>query len=243
MRMLEGKLQQMAEKVVSSTLTTQLSTAIEQAAKAVESFTQASLHQLEQGTAQQSERLVAIASQEFRRRLQADMAQADEHLRKQVEVFLTLAQETAQRLEKSAMEVKPALAEAQNFLQETTGEWQDRFSARLRETADRAGAEFDGESSRVAERHLSRLAEKAQAAAGEAATRLEARADGARSQLETAAGTALAEFHVTARSEIEQSISEAKKGVESSLARYVADTRADWESRQKLFQEELARAG
>jgi hypothetical protein len=243
MRLLEGKLQQTAEKLVASTVATHLGTALEQASKAVESFAQASLQQLEQATGQQAEKMVAVAHHEFRRRLQADVAQADEHLRKQVEVFVHLAQETAQRLEKSALEVKPALAEAQGFLQQVTGEWQDRFAARLREIVDRAGAEFDGETTRVGERQLSRLTEKAQTIAGEAVTRLEARADGARSQLENTVGTALAEFHVTARAEIEQSIQEARKGVESSLASVIAETRADWEARQRVCQEELTRFG
>ncbi len=68
--------------------------------------------------------------------------------------------------------------------------------------------------------------------------RLEARAAGARSQLETAAGSALAEFHVMARNEIEQFISETRQSVQSSLASFVDEARADWENRQRASQEE-----
>jgi hypothetical protein len=238
---LEGKLEQAAERAIAGALNSHVNTALDQVAKAVEVFTQASLHQIEEGCAQHTEKVVSAAFQEIRARLQGDIAQADGHLRRQVEVFLGLAQETAQRLEKSAEAVKPLLAEAQDFMSEASNELQQRFGSRLREMADRASGEFESEASRCADRQTARLNEKAQTITGEASTRLEARADGARSQVETAASTALAEFHVTALVEIEQFVSDARKGVESSLASLVNETRTAWEARQRTYQEELTR--
>lgn len=238
---LEGKLEQAAERAIAGALHSHVNTALDQVAKAVEVFTQASLHQIEEGCAQHTEKVVSAAFQEIRARLQGDIAQADGHLRRQVEVFLGLAQETANRLEKSAEAVKPVLAEAQDFMCEASNELQQRFSSRIREMADRAAGEFESEASRCADRQTSRLAEKAQNITAEAGTRLEARSDGARSQVETAASTALAEFHVTVLAEIEEFVTDARKGVESSLAALANETRALWEARQRAYQEELAR--
>ncbi len=235
---LDGKLQPLAEKMVASALTEKLKAALDQAATTVESFTQASLRQIEENCAQTSEKFMAATREEFHGRLQEEIVKADGHLRKQVEVFLALGQETAERLERSALEVKPVLADVQGFMQEAANELRERFSAGLREIADRTGKEFDGETARVTDRQLARLAEKAQGTASEAAMRLEARAAGARSQLETAAGSALAEFHVMARNEIEQFINETRNSVQSSLASFVDEARAAWENRQRASQEE-----
>jgi len=241
MRALEGKLEQAAERAIATALNTQVSTALDQVAKAVEVFTQASLHQIEEGCAQHTEKLVSAAFQEIRARLQGDIAQADGHLRRQVEVFLGLAQETAQRLEKSAEAVKPVLADAQDFMCEASIELQERFSSRLREIADRAAGEFESEASRCADRQAARLTDRVHTVSGEVVARLDARAAGARSQLETAAGAALAEFHVTALGEIERFVSDTRKGVETSLASLASETRAEWEARQRACQEELGR--
>jgi len=234
LRALEGKLQQVAEKAVTSAVT--------KAVQAIVNASQASIHQIEERWVQHREKLVASAREELLGRLQAELAHAGEHLRKQLEVSLAQAQETAQRLEKSATQVQPALAGAQEFLQEVAREQQNQFAARLRETADRAAAEFSDETVRLSDRQLARLGEKAQAATGGATAQLEARASEARSQLETAAGTALAEFHQKVSLEIELAVTEARKSVESSLASFAAEKRADWEARQRAWEDELAGA-
>ena len=59
-------------------------------------------------------------------------------------------------------------AEVQGFMQEAANELRERFSAGLREIADRTGKEFDGETARVTDRQLARLAENAQATSSEA---------------------------------------------------------------------------
>jgi hypothetical protein len=243
MRALEAKIEEAAQKGVASALKAHLGAALDQASKAVGSFTQASLHQIEEQCAQNREQLIAASSQEFRKRLEGDLAQADERLRKQMELFLNEAQETSQRLEKSVVDVRPVLAEAQEFMQEASAELQERFCGRLREIADRAGAEFDADAARFAHQQMGRLTEKAQSVASESATQLEARSAEARSHLETAAGTALAEFHVAAKGDIDQFILEARKSVESSLLALAKETRADWEARLQACRNELERTG
>lgn len=235
-------LEKAAEKAVASAVASHLSTAVKQAVTTIENFSQASVRQVKEHCVQYREKLVTSAREELLGRLQSDLAHVDEHLRKQFEVFLAQAQQTAQRLEDSATQVQPVLAEGQGFLQETARELQNQFSEHLRETADRAAAEFDDETGRVSDRRLARLAEQAQATTDEASTRLDAGAAEARSQLGTAADAALAEFHVMAKSATDLAISEARQRVDSSLASFAAETRADWEARKRACQDELARS-
>jgi len=241
LRALEAKLQQGAEKAVASAVTSHLNTALEQAVKTIENASQASVRQIEERWIQHRERLVTSAREELLGRLEAELAHAGQNLRKQLELSLAQAQDTAQRLEKSVTQIQPVVAEAQGFLQEAARELQSQFSTRLRETADRAAADFGDETVRLSDRQLGRLTEKAQAATGEAATRLEARAAEARSQFESAAGTALAEFRQRAGTEINVVFTEARQSVESSLASFATETRADWEAHQRAWQDNLAR--
>lgn len=189
LRALEGKLQQVVEKAVTSAVT--------KAVQVIENARQASVHQIEERWVQHREKLVASAREELLGQLHAELVRASEQ--------------------------------------------QNQFAARLRETADRAAADFSGETVRLSDRQLARLGERVQAATGRAATQLEARAAEACSQLEAAAGTALAAFHVQASAEIELAVNEARKSVESSLASFVAEKRADWQARQRAWQGELAR--
>jgi hypothetical protein len=241
LRALEAKLQQSADRVVASAVTSHLNTALEQAVKAIENASQASVRQVEERWVQHRERLVTSAREELLGRLEAELVHAGQNLRKQLEVALAQAQATAQRLEKSVTQIQPVLADAQGFLQEAARELQSQFSTRLRETTDRAAADFGDETVRLSDRQLGRLTEKAQAATGEAATRLEARAVEARSQFESAAGAVLTEFRQRAGSEIDLVFTEARRSVESSLASFAAETRTDWESRQRAWQDDLAR--
>ncbi len=241
LRALEGKLQQVAEKAVASAVASHLNPAVNQAVKAIEDAGQAGVRRVEERWVQHREKLLTSAREETLGRLQAELAHAGENLRKQLEVSLAQAQVAVQNLEKRVGQVQPVLAEAQGFLQEAALELQNQFSARLHEAVNRAAADFGDETVRLSDRQLTRLNEKAQAATGEAATRLEARAAEARSQLETATGTALAEFHQRAGVDIDMAFTEARQRVESSLATFAAETRADWEAHQRAWQDELAR--
>ena len=164
-RAFEAKLQQAAEKAVSLALTSQLNAAISQAARTIETLSQAAAHDLQQQCLSYEERLVASA-------------------RGKLEASLSEAQETAQQLEKSSSEVHFILAEALDFLQETARERGVNFSAGLRKIADQAAVEFGHKTARFSERHLAHASEHLQGTAGEAMARLQERAAEARAQLD-----------------------------------------------------------
>ncbi len=242
LRLLDGKLQQAAEKAVSAALSARLTAAVNQAVKAIENFSQASLRQVEVHCSQYRETLVGAAREDLLERMNQDMAQAAESLRAQVAEFSSKTAETAQQLEKSAAQVAPMLAEAQGALQAKAREMQEQFPGQVRETVERAVAEFNDETERLSQRHLARLTEKAHAAGGEAARAIDGRSAEARSQLESAAGAILGEFHERAGIEINLALTESRKNIDASLAVVAAETFAAWDTRQKECKEELARS-
>jgi hypothetical protein len=141
MRLLDGKVRQAAENAVSAALTARLNTAVNQAVKAIENFSQASLRQVEAHCSQYRETLVATAREDLLGRMNADVSEAGEQLRTQVEAFSSRAIETIQQLEKSTAQVQPVVSAAQSSLQTTARELQDQFAAHLRETVDRGRSE------------------------------------------------------------------------------------------------------
>jgi hypothetical protein len=231
LRLIDGKVRQAAEKAVAAALTSRLNTAVNQAVKAIENFSQASLRQVEAHCSQYRETLVATAREDLLERMNADVSEAGEQLRTQVEAFSSKALETVQQLERSAAQVQPVVAAAQNSLHTTAHELHDQFAGHVRETLDRGSTEFNDEAGRISQRQLARLAEKAHAAGGEAARAIDARSTEARSQLESAAGAALGEFHQRAGIEIDLAVDESRKSIESSLATIAAETSAAWEAR------------
>jgi hypothetical protein len=254
LRALEAKLQQFAEKAVATAVASQVNMAVNQAAKAIDNFVQASIRRAEEHCAQYRDKLLASSHEALMARLKTDLAEADTHLRQQLDACVARAQEAAERLERSAAQVQPALVEAQGFLGKAAREFQEQFSASLRDAGGRAASDFDRTAGGLAERRLARLAEQAEETGKAAATRLEAKADEVRLAIETASGTALAEFHVMARNElehavddtrqtVESSLNQARQTVESSLSAFAADTRADWEARQRDHERELQEAG
>jgi hypothetical protein len=242
LRLLDGKLQQAAEKAVSAALSARLNTAVNQAVKAIENFSQASLRQVEVHCSQYRETLVEAAREDLLERMNQDMAQAAESLRDQVAEFSSKTAETAQQLQNSAAQVQPLLAEAQGSLQAKARELQEQFPGQVRETVERAVAQFNEETERLSQRQLARLAEKAHAAGGEAARAIDGRAAEARTQLESAAGAILGEFHERAGIEINLALTESRKNIDASLAVVAAETFAAWDTRQRECKDELARS-
>ena len=237
---LEGKLQQAAEKAVASAVSSRLGNAVNQAAKAIEEFSQASVRKVQDRCTEYSEKLAASAREEFLGRVRVELEQAEARLGKEVETLLSRVQEATRRLEASAQQVQPVMAQVESSLQGVARRTQNEFSTRLGETATRAAVEFKGETDWLSEQQIARLAEQAKATTEGAAKQLESRAGDTRAQLESAAGTALAELHVATKDEIERAVKECRQSVESSLTAFGEQTSGEWEARLRACQDELA---
>ena len=145
LRALEQTLQQAAEQVVASAATTRLSSAVNQAAEAIETFGHSRIRQLEERLVQYREELVMSAREEFLSRLKADLELTEERMRNR----------------------------ATELLQERTSQAHGDFGERIRETADQSAARFDEQAAGLSGLHAARLAEQAQASMNDVRMRID----------------------------------------------------------------------
>ncbi len=237
---LEGKLQQAAEKAVDSAMSARFGAAVNQAAKAIDEFSQSSVRKVQKQYEQYREQMVVSARDEFLSRVQADLAAAEERLERRVETLLSRAEEVGRRWEASAAQLEPAVAEAEKSLQKAAQRAQYEFAALAGGVASRTEAQLGERTARLEEEQIARLNEQSQSILSAAAKQLQTKTDETRSQLIAAAGTALAELHIAAKSEIERAVSESRESAESKLASFCDEASAGWESRLRACQDELA---
>jgi hypothetical protein len=251
---LEGKLQQAAEKAVDLAMSVRFSAVVNQAAKAIDEFSQSSVRKVQKQYEQYREQMMSSAREQFLSRVQADLASAEERLERRVETLLGRAEEAARRVEGSIAGVEPAVkrveasvaamepaaAEAENSLQKAALRAQYEFAARAGEIASRTESQLSEQTARLAEQQIARLGEQTQITVNAAAKQLQAKGDETRSQAIADAGTVLAELHVAAGAEIERAVGESRQNVESSLASFCEDTTTGWEARLRACQDELA---
>jgi hypothetical protein len=250
---LEGKLQQAAEKAVDSAMSARFSAAVNQAAKAIDEFSQSSVRKVQRQYEQYREQMVVSAREQFLTRVQADLASAEERLERRVETLLGRAEEATRRLEgslagvepavqrlvASAAAMEPAAAEAESSLQKAALRAQYEFAARAGEIASRTESQMSDQIARLGEQQMTLLNEQAQIAVSAGAKQLQAKSDETRSQAIAAGGTVLAELHVAAKAEIDRAVGESRQNVESSLAAFCEDTTTSWEARLRACQDEL----
>jgi hypothetical protein len=242
LRLMEEKIEAAAEKAVASAVTSRVTAAVNQAVKAIENFSQASVRQVEAYCSKYRENMMSSAREELLARLQADLFEAGEVVRKKVDDTSSRAQEAVQQLERTAAQVQGVISETRTLLQGAVRDAQADFAGGLRGSAEKAAAEFTDEAGRIAQRQLARLSEKTHAAGGDAARVLEARAAEARAQLESAAGTALTEFHERAGIEIELALTDSRQNIVAVVESFTAETTANWQMRRQEYQQELGRA-
>jgi hypothetical protein len=251
---LEGKLQQAAEKAVDSAMSARFNAAVNQAAKALDEFSQSSARKVQKQYEQYREQMVTSAREQFLSRVQADLVAAEERLERRVETLLSRAEEAArrlegsvegvepavQRLEASAAAMEPAVGEAESSLQKASLRAQYELASRMSEIASRAETQLNDQAARLQEQQIAHLSEQAQVTVNDAAKQLQAKTDESRAQVIAAAGTALAELHVAAKVEIDRAVGDSRKDVEASLASFCEDTTSGWEARLRACQDELA---
>jgi hypothetical protein len=145
LRALEQTLQQAAEQVVASAATTRLSSAVNQAAEAIETFGHSRIRQLEERLVQYREELVTSAREEFLSRLKADLELTEERMRNR----------------------------ATELLQERASKAHGDFGERIQETAEQSAARFDEQAAGLSGLHAARLAEQAQASMNDVRMRID----------------------------------------------------------------------
>lgn len=259
---LEGKLQVAAEKAVDAVMSARFSTVVNQAAKAIDDFSQSSVRKVQKQVDQYREQMVTSAREQFLSRVQEDLAAAEERLERRVELLLARTEEAGKRWEASMAQAEPALAEAESSLQKAALRAQYDFAARAGEIANRTQAQVSERTALLGEQQIVRVNEQTQntlsaaskqlqaktdetrallqTKAEETRTQLQSRLDETRAQLIEAAGTSLAELHSAAENEVDRAVDESRQKVEAAVAGFCERANATWDTRFRACQDELA---
>ena len=152
------------------------------------------------------------------------------------------SEETSQRLDAIAAEMRGQLEEARKAAENLVHELRPSDLAVLEHSTDRAARDFETTAARISDRQLIRLMEQKQALSSEAALDLEAQASEARALLQKAANATLEDFRRRVEIQIDLIASEATERVASSLASLDAQSRATCEARNREIETQVARA-
>jgi hypothetical protein len=191
----EGMLQQKAEKIVASALSSYLTPEINRISTVVSDLGRSCVRSMEEHCTQVRETFVASLQHDFLGHMQTDLARArgqlQEELQKQVETSLATARETIQQLEKSTATLPSSLAEARDILQLVRSGLQG-FSAEVREIANNATSEFRDETLRISGNQLETLNQDMQKIAEAAIARsVQVKIDQFRQRLESILSSSL----------------------------------------------------
>src|SRR5260370_30477147 len=93
----------------------------------------------------------------------------------QMEKYRGQAEETVQRLEKQAAELRRELARSQEFVERMTREREPQIHARLNEAVDQATSQFETATARAAHRRYELILENTQALTQDVLLELDAR--------------------------------------------------------------------
>jgi hypothetical protein len=237
-----GKLQQAAEKAVHSAISTHLMDAVRQALSKIDDVCRASVHQMEQYSAQHLEPMLQSAREELLGRMDERLAEDRRIWEAQQEVYRARAEEIGQRLEALATTAQQNLTEAQAFFQTIGGEVEPQIRGRLGDALARATQDFESAATRVSDRQLVRLMEDKQMVTREAAAQLAAHGADAHAQLQNAAAGAVEEAKRQMDVHMNLAISDAMQSVMSSLAALDAENRAACEARRQSIETDVAQA-
>jgi hypothetical protein len=221
---LQGQLQQVAEKVVQTAVAAQLD---EVTRAAIARFDDAWKDHV-----RRSEELSAAGLGEIQ-------ARSDE----QWSLYRNRAEEIARRLEQVVASTRNSLAKMQKFAERVTHELEPQMHARLNESFSSAMRELENAAARVTDIQFVRLMEEKQRITREASLEIVAAATEARAVLHKASNSTLEEFRRQTEVQIDLAISEAMQGISSSLAALEAENRAACDARRLTLERDVARTG
>jgi hypothetical protein len=234
---LQGKLQQAAEKAVQAAVAKHLDEAVRNAVASIDESRRSSIREIQQlAPARPAPTAAGLAAEDEGARVISSV------WREEMEKHRAHAEELTQRLAKQAAELKRELDRCQEFLAKMNGELEPRAQARLNEAVARAASEFDGAAARAIERRYERFLESTQFALQEALLKLDARSAEAQALVQGSVNSTLATLQRQAESQMNVILSETKDRAASALSSLDADNRAACEARRQALEADVARA-
>jgi hypothetical protein len=231
---LQGKLQQEAEKAVQAAAAKQLKELTRETLSSIEDARRSSVRELQELFPKQIEAMKLSLKQESA----GEMAAKG---KAEMETVRNRAEETIQRLEKQAGELRRELANTQEYVKKMTREIEPLIPARLKEAVKHATADFDSATAVVMDRRHERLLENVQVVTQEALLKLNARAAEVQALVQSAVNSALEEFRREAQRHVNMTLAETKERAVSALSSLDADSRASCDARRQALEIEVAR--
>ena len=238
---LQGKLQQAAEKAVQSAVAKQLDEAVRNALSAIDEVKQSTIREVQElfPTRVQAT-TTGLATKDEIAAVTASVIAA--HWKEEMEKYRGQAEELTQRLAQQAAELKRELDRCQEFLGKINDEIEPRARARLNEAVAYATKAFDGVAARTVDRRYERLLESTQSLLQEALLKLDARSAEAQALVQGAVNSTLANLQKQAESQMSTILSETKDRAASALSSLDAESRAACEARRQALEADVARS-
>jgi len=242
---LQGKIQQAAEKAVQTAVAKQLDEAVRKAVTAIDDVRQTSVREVQElfptrVEAATTAATTGLATKEDIAAVTASVIAA--HWKEEMEKYRSHAEELTQRLARQAADLKSELDRCQEFLRKMNNELEPRAQARLNEAVARVTSQFDGAVAKIMDRRFERLLESSQSVLQEALLKLDARSVEAQALVQGSLNSTLANLQKQAEAQMNGILSETKDRAASALSSLDAESRAACEARRQVLEEDVARA-
>ncbi len=222
-----GKLQQAAEKAAQAAVGKQVDEAVRRALAHIEDARQSSTQELRalcsHGNGNGTEETASRWKQ-------------------QMELSLGRMDESAQRLDQQAAELRRELTKSQEIVEKTTREIELQIQARLNDTVAEATSQFEHAAARAVERRYEQLLENSHIAMQDALLKMEARSAEVQALMQSAVISALGIFQRQAEMQANLVLCETKERAGAALSSLEAETRAACDARRQSLVTEVARA-
>jgi hypothetical protein len=232
---LQGKLQEEAEKAVQVAAAKQVNDAIREALSSIEDARRSSAREMQELFPKQLEAMKLSLKTESARELAAEW-------RADLQKYRGQAEETAQRLEKQADELRRELANAQEYVDKMAQEIAPSIPARLKETVTQATSDFESATAVIAERRYERLAENVQIATQDALSKLNSHSAEVQALVQSAVNSGLEELRRETVLHVNMTLAETKERAVSALASLDAESRAACDARRQALETEVERS-
>jgi hypothetical protein len=232
---LQGKLQQEAEKAVQAAVAKQVNDAIREALSSIDEARRSSAQEVQELFPKQVEAMKLSLKEEFATEMVAQW-QAD------IQTYRGRAEETAQRLEKQAEELRCELANAQEYVDKLTREIASSVPASLKETVNQATSDFESATALIADRRYQGLLDNVQLVTHDALSKLNARSAEVQAVVQSALNSGLEEFRRETERHVNMALAETKERAVSALSSLDAESRANCDTRRQALEAEVARS-
>jgi hypothetical protein len=232
---LQGKLQQEAEKAVQAAVAKQVNDVIREALSSIDDARRSSVREVQELFPKQLEAMKLSLKEESAAEMAAQW-KAD------IQVYRGRAEETAQRLEKQADELRCDLANAQEYVDKLTREIAASVPASLKETVNQATSDFESATAVIADRRYERLLENVQIVTHDALSKLNACSAEVPALVQSALNSGLEEFRRETELHVNMALAETKERAVSVLSSLDAESRATCDARRQALEAEVARS-